>query len=149
MNVLKSFIFAFILLPLSLSAYEESCPIYFPKQDACAEMNWVHGPYLYHGHSSHKNYSTLDVLFWDRNDPSKTPLQFDFVKIYPWMIMHGMEHGARPVTLSFLPNGHYRVSKILFMKMNHGYWEMRFHLGNENFNPKLDHDAKVRIHFTN
>ena len=154
MNVLKNLIFLFALLPFGLSAYDEPCPIYFPKQDVCAEVNWVLGPYLNHGHrrhhmATHKKYSTLDVHFWDRNDSSKTPLQFDSIKVYPWMIMHGMEHGARPVSLSLLPNGHYRVSKILFMKMNHGYWEMRFALGNQNFDPKLDYDVKVRVHFTN
>ena len=66
------------------------------------------------------------------------------------MIMHGMEHGSRPVKIKQLSNGVYRVSQILFMKMHHGYWEMRFKIDdreNPSFNPKQDYDLKLRVNF--
>ena len=159
-HLLKSLIFTAFLLPLHLFAQERterSCSLYLPEQDVCATLKWIDGPHLNQAHSrtghrmpSIKQYSTLDVTFWKKDDSLKKPLQFSFVKIYPWMIMHGMEHGTRPVTLSLLPNGHYRASKILFMKMGHGHWEMRLTVRQQlwnNFDPRLDYDAKTRVAF--
>ncbi len=144
------------------SENSDNCPLYFSELNVCAKFKWISGPHLNQGshrrgHRSHhsmnmKKYSTLDILFYKLGDNSFTPLNFPFIKIYPWMIMHGMEHGSRPVLINKLPNGAYRVSKIMFTKMSHGYWEMRFKINEEieqYFDPKLDYDLKFRVHFNN
>ena len=136
---------------------QDPCPLYFSEVNACAMITWFDGPHLNQGHHRRghhsmnmKKYSTLDILFYEQGDRTFTPLNFPFVKVYPWMIMHGMEHGSRPVQIQELPNGSYRVSKILFMKMNHGYWEMRFKVSernNSSFNPRQDYDLKLKVNF--
>ena len=161
------FVITFLLLsPLTfsetVSEHNDKCSLYFSELNVCAKTKWVNGPHLHvgnhrRGHRGHhlmsmKKYSTLDILFYEPSDKSYTPLSFPFIKVYPWMIMHGMEHGSRPVIIKKLPNGAYRVSKILFTKMNHGYWEMRFKVDERitpNFDPKLDYDLKFRMSFNN
>ncbi len=164
----KSIFFMALLLftPLTFSQtiedYNESCPLYFSDLDVCAEIKWVNGPNLHvgrhgRGHRGYHSmnitkYSTLDILFYKAGDNSYTPLSFPFIKVYPWMIMHGMEHGSRPVVINRLSNGSYRVSKILFTKMNHGFWEMRFKIDQtieQNFDPKADYNLKFKVKFTN
>lgn len=165
LNFKSIFIITLLLLsPLTFSQaadeHSNKCQLYFSELNVCADLKWVDGPYLNkvmhrRGHRGHhsmdmKKYSTLDILFYEPADGPSTPLSFPFIKIYPWMIMHGMEHGSRPVLINKLPNGSYRVSKILFNEMSHGYWEMRFKINEKienNFDPKLDYDLKLRMNF--
>ena len=139
---------------------DNSCPLYFSEMNVCAEIKWVNGPNLHvgshgRGHGSHHSmnadkYSTLDIFFYKQGDRTYAPISFPFIKIYPWMIMHGMEHGSRPVVINKLSNGSYRVSKILFTKMNHGFWEMRFKISQtteQNFDPKYTYDLKFKVNF--
>ena len=133
------------LIMTNVYASKSDCPVELSKHNLCANISWKLGP-------QYGIYSKAVVTYWKKGlkaeglvDPNPS------LEVYPWMIMHGMEHGSRPVVINRLSNGSYRVSKILFTKMNHGFWEMRFKINQtieQNFDPKADYDLKFKVKFT-
>lgn len=146
-----------LLLSLSLSAFAH-CPneLIVGEKEVCFTYEWVDGPFLNGGSHHHMakssgkpRPSTLEVRFWDHNDSSHSSIQLDGLIVYPWMIMNnGMEHGARPVTLTYDgARGAYTVSNIYFSKMM-GYWEMRLaFLSGDDFDPKSDYVHNFVVDF--
>lgn len=126
---------------LSINSFASDCPISLDTEKLCAEITWTEGPFI--NPRGEKKFSTLEVKFFAIGDELKTPVNANHISVYPWMVMHGMEHGTRPVETKLLPSGNYQISKIFMRKMM-GHWEIRFAAG-EDFNPKSDYISKITI----
>jgi len=122
-----------LLLLLSQIALAD-CQVLLEKVNTCVDYKWTDGPHL--NGRGQRNFSTLEVKFFMNEDSSEAPIKIDGIKVYPWMIMHGMQHGTRPVVTTELANGSYQVSKILLSKMMNGYWEIRFGEDSDDFDPQ-------------
>ena len=126
---------------LSINTFASDCQIPLETENLCAEITWTDGPFI--NPKGDKKFSTLEVLYFTKGDETKTPVNASHISAYPWMIMHGMEHGTRPVETKLLESGKYEVSKIFMRKMM-GHWEIRFAPG-KDFDPKSDYLAKVIV----
>ncbi|OUR98521.1 hypothetical protein A9Q84_03670 [Halobacteriovorax marinus] len=127
-------IFTLLLLVLTQVSMAD-CQVLLNKVNTCVDYKWTSGPYL--NSRGQRNFSELEVKFFMKDDASESPIKIDGIKVYPWMIMAGMQHGTRPVQTTALTNGSYLVSEIFLRKMM-GHWEIRFGEDSDDFDPQND-----------
>ena len=114
---LKTLIFSFFLTFSTFIMAQDRCDVSFAKSSVCANIDWVYGPYL-------DQYSSAKIsLSEDTNVKS--------IKIIPWMVMSGHEHGSRPVVLSKTGDYDYLVEKAYFMGGMVGTWYLKIQLLNQ------------------
>lgn len=121
------------VLLLTSHASMANCDVLLKKVNTCVDYSWTEGPHL--NGRGQRNFSTLEVKFFMNGDSTEAPIKIDGVKVFPWMIMPGMQHGTRPVVTTELANGSYEVSEILLRKMM-GHWEIRFGEDSDDFDPQ-------------
>lgn len=115
---MKGFWLFLSLFIISSQAFAKDCLIPVEKENLCLEIKWQEGP-------KYDVYSKATFTFSKKDSATNTPVApSKEIDIYPWMIMTGMEHGARPVVLKNISPGVYEVAKIYFSEMD-GTWEMR------------------------
>ena len=123
---MKKMIVTLLLCLTSLTAFA-SCPLSFPNNGLCAQLDWVKGPWL------NKN-SHFEVTFWKSTDKSKTPVSPEQeVSIYSWMTMdNGMNHGGPDMTVVETSPGIFEAKDALFfMHGMRGFWEVRIEVAAE------------------
>jgi hypothetical protein len=125
-----------LILLVTTQASMADCDVLLEKVNTCVDYSWSDGPHL--NARGQRNFSTLEVKFFMKGDVLEAPIKIDGIKVYPWMIMHGMQHGTRPVITTVLDNGSYLVSEIFLRKMMNGHWEMRFGEDSDDFDPQND-----------
>jgi hypothetical protein len=92
----------------------ETCPLYFPSEDLCAQLSWVKGP-------SADVESTFDVSFWKKTGGSSTgPFTEPTSQVgsYIRMTCCGSVFAS---TVSKKDEGQYSVTKVGFFP---GSWEV-------------------------
>lgn len=110
-----------LFLSFIFSQNSYACEIELEGLDTCAEIKWLQGP-------KYGIFSKIQVTYFKKDDKAKNPVNPSTeIEVYPWMIMDGgMEHGARDTVTKQISTGVFEVNFIQFMKMDGGYWEMRF-----------------------
>ncbi|PIK15020.1 FixH family protein [Halobacteriovorax sp. JY17] len=115
-------ILALMIFSLSTLSFA-NCDVFLEESNTCVAYQWTKGPFLNSG--AERNFSELEVRFFDADDATETAIPKEEVEILPWMIMPNMQHGTRPVITTELANGNYLVTEIFLRKMM-GWWEIRF-----------------------
>ena len=115
-------ILALMIFSLSTISFA-NCDVLLEESNTCVSYEWVKGPFLNVG--PERNFSELEVKFFDADDITETAISKEEVQVLPWMIMPNMQHGTRPVVTTELDNGNYLITEIFLRKMM-GWWEIRF-----------------------
>jgi hypothetical protein len=126
---MKTIMITIVLLFSSLTWANEDC-IVITNEKLCIELEWIEGPFL-------GAYSKNIVKFKDLN-VSDDQIQVyrspsENVQFFGWMIMHGHQHGTRPLSTQVLEEGIYENSKIFYMGGMMGTWQFKVKIGNEEF----------------
>ncbi len=125
-----------LLLSLATSALACAPERTLLKSNTCAELKWVYGPFLNQYNEAIVTLNPLNES--DNTTPSK-------IKIIPWMVMAGHEHGSRPVTQTNISDNEFRVEKIYFMGGMMGTWYLKVQ-ALEN-NGTLKEEIKIPVEF--
>lgn len=102
---------------ISTSIFADNrCDFSFPNNKVCAELNWVYGP------------------FYDQENSFRVSLtnstQFTSIKVIPWMVMHGHEHGSGPVKMKAIGQNEFQIDNAHFIGGMMGDWFIRLQLLN-------------------
>lgn len=109
----------------------DRCDLKLEKSNVCANFTWVYGPLL-------DQYNSVKIEYTENSQVSS-------IKVIPWMVMHGHEHGSRPVVLTKTGDREYLVDKIFFMGGMQGEWYLKVQLlDSQN---KLIEEARKLIEF--
>ena len=95
---------------------DNRCDFSFPNNKVCAELNWVYGP------------------FYDQENSFRVSLtnstHFTAIKVIPWMVMHGHEHGSGPVKMKAIGQNEFQIDNAHFIGGMMGDWFIRLQLLN-------------------
>ncbi len=90
----------------------------------CVNLNWLEGPHV-------DAFSTVEITLSDAS--SGEFLNLDQLKIYPWMVMDGHEHGSMEVLVERISKGKFVVDEIYFFSGMDGIWQLKMDIKNNNF----------------
>ena len=113
---MKGFI---LLIVIFISTAQAEC-LKLDNEQICAKTEWTHGPILGEFNSNIVKFIDLDKsnTFIEIYTDPLYPVEF-----YGWMIMGRHQHGTRPVIVTKLEPGVYKVEKIFFMSGMSGTWQ--------------------------
>lgn len=114
---LKTLIFSFFLMITPLIQAQDRCDISFNNTAVCANIDWIYGPYL-------DQYSSAKISLTANTNVKS-------IKVIPWMVMSGHEHGSRPIVLTKTGDYEYLVEKAYFMGGMVGTWYFKVQLFNQ------------------
>lgn len=104
-------------LIFSTTTFADSrCDFTFPNSKVCAELNWVYGPYF-----DQENSFRISLT---------NSTQYNAIKVIPWMVMHGHEHGSGPVKMKTIGQNEFQIDNAHFLGGMSGDWFIRLQLLN-------------------
>lgn len=121
----KIFLLSFLLFSFAKANEAIRCDLNFKKLSACAEIDWVYGPYL-------DQYTSFNVKYSEN-------AAITSIKVIPWMVMKDHEHGSRPVNMTKIGERDFLVDKAYFMGGMMGTWYIKVQLFNAQ-NQMIDED---------
>jgi hypothetical protein len=137
-SILKLFAVGFLLAACAHPNYKETpvdpteeqlgtCDIDLKDSKMCASFSWdilpaddKDGSFVLEFHGDHDASQVVDLI----------------VDLGVVLWMPGMGHGSKPVEITHLGNGQYRVSNVFFVM--HGDWEIQVQLKNKKTGQILD-----------
>ncbi len=122
-------IFGLIISQPTFAEQKGKC-IGLTSEKLCIELEWIQGPFI-------DAYSKNIVRFKDlKKSTSESPVYATpkgSLQFYSWMIMHGHEHGGRPVVTSKMKEGIFENSKIYYMGGMMGTWQFKLKIDSTEF----------------
>jgi hypothetical protein len=104
-------------LIFSTTTFADSrCDFTFPNSKVCAELNWLYGPYF-----DQENSFRISLT---------NSTQYNAIKVIPWMVMHGHEHGSGPVKMKTIGQNEFQIDNAHFLGGMMGDWFIRLQLLN-------------------
>lgn len=134
--------FMLALLLLSQNAYSHTCPdsmVHLDTVHACFGFEYTDGPYI-NQRGQRQLSSGIATL-----KSHEYELDLSEAHFFIWMKMPNMQHGGRPLSVTYLGDGQFKIEDILLTRMP-GQWFLRVDLFHSDpHNPATDYDGEVAI----
>lgn len=142
---MKTLFLTIFLLFASSNAFAHTCPpdmIHLDTAHVCMGFEFTEGPYI--NQRGERRLSsgivTLDSFEFD--------LDISQSFFYLWMKMPNMEHGGRPLSITYLGDGQFSIENILLTRMP-GQWFLRVTLEHDqdadDHEPSIDYDGEIPL----
>lgn len=124
------------------NAYSHTCPdsmVHLDTAHVCFGFEFTEGPYI-NERGQRQLSSGIATL-----DSNEYGLDLSGSHFFLWMKMPNMEHGGRPLSVTYLGDGQFKIENILLTRMP-GQWFLRVDLFyNEPHEPSVDYDGEFAI----
>jgi hypothetical protein len=140
---MKTLALLFSLFIFSPQLFAHTCPhgmVHLDTAHVCMGFEFTEGPYINNRGERRlsKGIVTLKSHEYD--------LDLSGATFFIWMKMPNMQHGGRPLSLTYLGEGRFEVENMLLVRMP-GQWFLRVLLepGDATIDPSIDYDGELAL----